>query len=479
MPADNRPSLSEVLEIKSVAIVGVSAKLGYYWVHSMLQWDHDLDVHLVSIKGGEVMGRRIYTSLRDVPTKIDYAIIAVPYKYVPEMLKEVSMKGAKGATVFTSGYSEVGTREGRKREEDLRELVQSLPTRVLGPNCMGLMHPKLGFAFMPTVKRLAGSVGFVSQSGGVAIATYTAGVESGVGFSKLFSFGNQVDITPAEILDYLAEDNQTAVVGGYIEGTKQGRAMLDSLSKLAANKPVVVLKGGRSEEGSRAVSSHTGALSGSRQIWSAVFKQANIQTVNTLEDLVATLSVFSQSPPPESRKVGLVAISGGTSVIYTDLCIEHGLEVPRTSQETIDKLDPLIRDVGTGLGNPIDLAADYYQDQTVSEVINIVGNGSEFDSLILEADVHNMHQVATIMGAADVLPEYWRAMAKAGKKVADELDKPVLVAVPEVAYPVPRANAWNVFIEEGLPVFRNIREAVYALAKVCDYYETRKKRMAA
>ncbi len=478
MPAAKRPSLKEVLDIKSVAIVGVSAKLGYYWVHSMLQWDHELDVHLVSVKGGEVMGRRILESLEEVPGSIDYAIVAVPYKYVPQTLKEVSMKGAKGATVFTSGFSELGTPDGQKREDELRQLVQSLPTRVLGPNCMGLMYPKLGFAFMPTVKRLPGSVGFVSQSGGVAIATYTAGVESGVGFSKLFSFGNQIDITPSEILEYFADDKETKVVGGYIEGTRHGRAMLDALSKLAVRKPVVVLKGGRSEEGSRAVSSHTGALSGSRQIWDAVFKQANIQVVTTLEDLVATLSVFSLSPPPKSRRLGLVAISGGTSVIYTDLCIEHGLEVPRTSQATIDKLDPLIRDVGTGLGNPIDLAADYYQDQTVSEVVDIVGNEDRFDSLILEADVHNMHQVATIMGAADFLPDYWRAMARAGKKVADRLGKPVLVSVPEVAYPIPRAAAWNVFIEEGLPVFRNTREAVSALARVCEYYETRDRREA-
>lgn len=477
MPKTARPSIKEMLDIESVAIVGVSAKLGYYWVHSMLQWEHDLEVHLVSIKGGQVLGHEIHTDLDSIPGRIDYAIIAVPYRYVPETVRQVSRKGAKGATIFTSGFSEIGTQEGQQREHELRELVQSLPLRVFGPNCMGLMFPKLGFAFMPTVRRLAGNVGFISQSGGVAIAAYTAGVESGVGFSKLFSFGNQVDITPSELLDYLEDDNETDVVGAYIEGTKQGRAMLDSLKRAARKKPVVVLKGGRSAEGSRAASSHTGALAGSLQIWQAAFRQANIQTVTTLEDLVATLSIFSLSPPPRSRNVGLVAISGGTSVIYTDLCIEHGLNVPRTSEETISKLDPLIRDVGTGLGNPIDLAADYYQDQTVAEVIDIVGRESRFDSIILEADVHNMHQVSTIMGAADMLGDYWSAMAKAGKEVTEKYNKPVLVAVPEVAYPLPRAEAWNVFVDQGLPVFRNIREAVSALARVCDYHDTRRSRL--
>ena len=177
------------------------------------------------------------------------------------------------------------------------------------------------------------------------------------------------------------------------------------MKKATKKKPVVVLKGGRSSEGSRAAASHTGALAGNTAIWKAVFRQANVSTVDTLEEMLATLSVFSLSPKPESRNVGLVAISGGSSVIYTDLLIENGLKVPKTSDETIENLDALIADVGTGLGNPIDLAADYYQDQTTSEVIRLVGEESKFDSLILVADVHNMHQVASIMGVEDALPD--------------------------------------------------------------------------
>ena len=178
------------------------------------------------------------------------------------------------------------------------------------------------------------------------------------------------------------------------------------------------------------------------------------------------------------RNVGIIAISGGTSVIYTDLCIDRGLNVPRTPEETIKKLDPLILDVGTGLGNPIDLAADYYQDQTTTEVIRIAGEESKFDSIILSADVHNMYQAASIMGAEDVLAEFWKIMASAARKVIEKENKPVLVAIPEVAYLVPRSHAWDAFVEAGLPVFRNINEAVSALARVCDYYETREKRGA-
>ncbi len=471
-----KPTISDVLDAKSVAVIGVSASMGYYWAHSMLQWEHDLKVWFVSKRGGEVLGHKILTSIEEIPESIDYAIIRVPYRVVPETLRECHKKGARGVTIFTSGFSELGTEEGKLREIEIRGILDETGMRAFGPNCMGLMYPKKGFAFMPTIKRLSGDVGFLSQSGGVAITTYTAGVESGVGFSKVFSFGNQVDITPQELLDYFSEDNETNAIGAYIEGAKNGRSVLKSMKQLASKKPLVVLKGGRSTEGARAASSHTGALAGSREIWNAVFHQANVMTVDTIEDMIATLSVFSLSPKPKSRNVGLIAISGGTSVILTDLCIEKGLKVPGTSEDTIKKLDPLILDVGTGLNNPIDLAADYYQDQTTSEVIRLAGNDANFDSLIIGADVHNMYQAASIMGAGDVLVEFWKVMAEASKKVVEEDKKPVLVAIPEVAYTDQRAEAWSVFVERGLPVFRNINEAVSALARVCDYHETKVSR---
>ncbi len=471
-----RPKVSDVLDAKSVAVIGVSASMGYYWAHSMLQWEHDLKVWFVSRRGGEVLGHKILTSIEDIPENIDYAIIRVPYRAVPETLRECHKKGVRGVTIFTSGFSELGTEEGKLREIEIRDILDETGMRAFGPNCMGLMYPKKGFAFMPTIKRLSGDVGFLSQSGGVAITAYTAGVESGVGFSKVFSFGNQVDITPQELLDYFLEDNETNTIGAYIEGAKNGRSVLESMKRLASKKPLVVLKGGRSSEGALAASSHTGALAGSREIWNAVFHQANVMTVDTLEDMIATLSVFSLSPKPKSRNVGLIAISGGTSVILTDLCIEKGLKVPRTSEDTIKKLDPLILDVGTGLNNPIDLAADYYQDQTTSEVIRLAGTDANFDSLIIGADVHNMYQAASIMGAGDVLVEFWKVMAQAGKKVVEKENKPVLVAIPEVAYTDQRAEAWSVFVEQGLPVFRNINEAVSALSQVCDYYETKDSR---
>jgi acyl-CoA synthetase (NDP forming) len=152
------------------------------------------------------------------------------------------------------------------------------------------------------------------------------------------------------------------------------------------------------------------------------------------------------------------------------------LDIPQTSQETGKKLDPLIRDVGTGLGNPIDLAADYYQDQTISDVIRILGDESRFDSIIIEADVHNIHQVSSIMDAADVVEYFWKSMADAGEETSKKKKKPVLVALPDVAYPSAREEAWNIFVSHGLPVFRSFKEAVDALARVCDYYETKRAR---
>ncbi len=476
MTVTGKPTIAEMLEIKSVAIFGVSASMGFYWAHSMLQWQHELKIWLVSRREGEVLGHKIFKSIDEIPEKIDYAIIRVPCHAVPEVLTQASEKGAKGATIFTSGFSELGTEEGIRRERELKQIIDELPIRVFGPNCMGIMYPKIGFAFMPTVMQRIGDVGFLSQSGGVAISTYTAGVESGVGFSKVFSFGNAVDVTPTDLLEYFQTDDETSSVGAYIEGTNQGKTFLSALRRLAEEKPVVVLKGGRSAEGSRVVSSHTGALAGSNNVWEAAFRQANVPTVKTLEDLIATLSVFSLSPRPKSRNVGIIGISGGTSVVYTDLCIESGLEIPRTSKETLEKLDPMINDVGTSLGNPIDLAADYYDFANIGEVIKTVGKDPGFDSIILEADPHHIHQVGTIMGMQDATEIFWKIMAEAGRYIVEHDRKPVLVAIPEVAYADARMKSWNVFVNEGLPVFRNISETIVALTKVCSYYETRDRR---
>ncbi|UCE09416.1 MAG: CoA-binding protein [Candidatus Thorarchaeota archaeon] len=478
MNSSARLPISEMLDIKSVAIIGVSPRMGYYWTHSMVQWPHDLKIWLVSKSGGEAFGRQIYTSASEIPEDFDYAIVAVPYRFVPEVLRQCAEKGAKGATVFTSGFSELGSNEGKERETELGELVHSVPTRVFGPNCMGLMYPKIGMAFMPAVKQLIGNVGFISQSGGVAITVYTACVESGVGFSKVFSFGNAIDITPTELLDYFTTDEETEAVGIYIEGTKDGRELLRAMREVAEKKPVVVVKGGRSQEGSRAVSSHTGALAGSNEVWDAAFQQANVVMVDTLEALVATLGILSKCPPPQSRRVGIIAISGGTSVVYTDLCVESGLEVPNSSPETVTHLRSIMHSVGNAVGNPIDLAIDYYQESVMTDVIATAGSDPAFDSLILQADVHNIHQAASIMDAAEEVEYLWGIMAKAGREVMDSEKKPVLIAIPEVAYPEARMRAWKKFVEAGLPVFRNVSEAVGALAKACEYYETRRVREA-
>jgi acyl-CoA synthetase (NDP forming) len=478
MNHDKRISIAEMLEIKSVAIIGVSARMGYYWVHSMTQWSHDLKIWLISKSGGEIAGHKIYQSFSEIPESIDFAILSVPYKAVPEVLKECAKKGAKGATIFTSGYSELGSEEGRERERELSVLIEKLGIRVFGPNCMGLMYPELGFAFMPSATRRIGNVGFLSQSGGVIITTYTAGAEAGVGFSKVFSYGNSLDINPIELLDFFESDKDTDVIGAYLEGTERGRDLLDSLVRTASKKPVVVLKGGRSDEGSRAVSSHTGALAGSKEIWDTAFRQANVIPVSTLEDLIATLGLFSKCPAPCSKNVGIIVISGGTSVVYTDLAVEYGLNVPKTSPETLQKLDPLIRDVGTSINNPIDLAADYYNDEVTKQVVSIVGSEPRFDSIILQADVHNIYQVAKIMGAEDLIVYLWGAMAKTAKQVMEEQNKPVLVVIPDVAYPEARKKAWDLFVEEGLPIFRNIREAVGSLSRVCEYYEKNRSRSA-
>lgn len=202
-------------------------------------------------------------------------------------------------------------------------------------------------------------MGFISQSGGHAINFAIVGKSIGLRYSKVFSYGNACDLGSPDFLEYLAEDEKTKVIGMYIEGIKDGERLIKSLKKATEIKPVVVWKGGRTEAGARAVASHTGSIAGSAKIWDAVFEQTGAVKVKDFEELLDTVSVFVFCPPTTSKNLGLVSISGGTSVSNTDFCIEEGFNVPELSYKTREKLSKFVQSMGTSVKNPLDLAGSY------------------------------------------------------------------------------------------------------------------------
>jgi len=257
---------------RSVAIVG-SAKgrtaggeipHSFLFLLSLKNMGFQGPVYVVSRSGSHhpSLEGQVFPSLLDIPGPVDHVIVCTPAAAVAEVLRECGEKGVRSAAIFSSGFGESEDPEGQKRQEDLARIAREAGVRLIGPNCMGLYCPETGLNFRADLPRAPGWTAMVSQSGGMAIRTIFQGVEKGLGFSKVVSYGNEVDLQSWELLEFLADDEPTRLILAYIEGTRDGRSLLRSIKKASSRKPVLVLKGGLCKEGSRAASSHTGSMAG-------------------------------------------------------------------------------------------------------------------------------------------------------------------------------------------------------------------------
>ncbi len=466
--------IDDIVHPKSVAIVGDSPKGRLYWLKSIVESGFKGTIYPVNPNVDSALGLKFYKSLLDVPGDVDLVIVRVPAAVVPDVVKESVAKKAKAVVVFSSGFSEKDE-EGAELEKKLVQIVKGTRTRIIGPNCMGIYCPESKISFRPDTSTEPGPVGFISQSGGHAINFSIAGRAIGFRFSKVFSYGNACDLDSSDFLEYLAEDEKTKVIGMYIEGTKNGERLVRALKKAAETKPVVVWKGGRSEAGARAAASHTGSLAGSTEIWNAVFKQTGVVPVRGFEELLDTISVFVFCPSTTSRNVGLVSISGGSSVSNTDFCVEEGLNVPELSQEIKDRIGEFVQKMGTSVKNPLDLAGSYNYPGVLENVLGIVGEDRRIGSIILEVQVHYTSLIEKLNGTP-VSSIIYGGMLEGCKKVRDESNKPVLVILPRTHYEKELARVRKLFINEGFPIFPSVSSAARALHKAIQYYEQKRVR---
>jgi len=281
----------------------------------------------------------------------------VPAPAVLPALKECVAKGVPAAVVISAGFRENGE-EGRKREGELREWLGGQPIRVLGPNCLGWIRPsrRLNVTFAPGMPQ-AGNIAFVSHSGALAVAILDWAQERRMGFSLFASLGNQADITESDVLGAVACDDETRVIVGYIEGVAEGRHFFETLCETAALKPVVLLKAGRSEEGARAVSSHTGALAGSDRAFDAAVRQAGAVRAGSVEELFELARGLASQPLPRGRRLLVVTNGGGLGIVSTDAARESGLEVAPLADPVRRRLDALLPPTASVV-NPVDLVGD-------------------------------------------------------------------------------------------------------------------------
>jgi acetyltransferase len=355
-----RPSLTPFFETRSVAVVGASAdpsKVGGSVLANLRAAGFPGRIVPVNARRTVVQGLPAIPSLRDADAAVDLAVIAVPAAVVLPVLEDCAALGVRGAVVISAGFREAGE-DGRRRERALRAWVAAHPVRVVGPNCLGWMRPsrRLNLTFAAGAP-LPGSLGFFSHSGALCTAILDWSRDLGLGFSLFASLGNQADVTETDVLAALADDPETRVILGYLEGVADGARFFAALRDAAARKPCVVLKTGRSAEGARAVGSHTGALAGSDRAFDAAVRQAGAVRAETLEELFDLARALAAGRRPGGRRVVLTTNGGGLGILATDAARDAGLDVAPLDEAVRHQLAAVLPP-HAALTNPIDLVGD-------------------------------------------------------------------------------------------------------------------------
>jgi acyl-CoA synthetase (NDP forming) len=385
-PTTDRSGVPEaVFSPKSVAIVGASANVdspGHDYLRSILDFGFSGAVYPVNPRGGEILGVRAYASLSVVPGDVDYVISCIPADGVLSLIDECAAKRVAALHLFTGRFSETGDEAAVALERDVQAAASKAGVRLLGPNCMGVFDSSGRLSFRPDLPQAAGDVAFISQSGNNSVELMLHGAARGLRFSKVVSYGNALDLTEADFFEYLADDPKTNVVGAYIEGTRDGRRFLRALSRCAGAKPVVILKGGRTGAGSRTAASHTAALAGQRQIWSAVLRQAGAVEVDTFDDLIDMLVAFAFLRGGGGPSVGVVGGGGGRAVQSADVCEEAGLRVPKLPDSIRAMLREKAPQLSGWVDNPVDQSILAGSGVSGARVLEMMLDAPEFDALI-------------------------------------------------------------------------------------------------
>jgi len=450
---------------KCVAVLGDSQRTNFDWLRGQSTFKgklYSVQVNPESIRGIAALGVQNYTSLLDIPEPVDLAIVATPRKIAPEILEDCIRKEVAVAHFYTAGFSETNSQEGITLEKLLIKRAREANFHLVGPNCVGIFNPAIGIRQSPEqYTDSIGAVGFISQSGSIALNISIAGYLEGVYINKSVSFGNGVVLDAADYLEYFGRDPEIKVIGMYLEGTRDGKRFFEVLRKVAAKKPVVILKGGRSDAGERAILSHTGSLAVPSAIWDAAMKQSGAVKVTEREELIDTLKALLCLPPVYSNRVAVAGVSGGDSVASADAFAEAGLNLPPLSRESIEELDTFFNLVGAGYSNPIDTANP--NGLQMKRIMDILVKDRNIDNLVMVISTRpGMHPFENRVKNSFGLME----------EIREKTTKPVMAIIyftnPEG---VQEARVWIKKCQEiGIPAFPSISRAAIALRNALHYY---------
>lgn len=358
-PITSRPPLpQDLFWVSRIALVGASAnpeKIGYVVLRNLLSFAGT--VYPVNPKGGEILGKTVYPTLADVPERPDAVIITVPNTVVPQVMRDAGKRGIPLAVIITAGFRETGT-EGARLEEEIEAIAQEYNIRYTGPNCLGMQVPRLALnaTFDPKSPRI-GHTAFISQSGAIITTLVDWSLSEGIGFSAVFSVGNQTNIDFVDYIRFAAADEYTRTVVCYIEEIRDGRRFFEEAARVTPIKPVIAIKAGRSEVGRKAAASHTGSLAGSYDVYEAAFRQAGIIPAQNLSDAFSLAMLLGSEGYPQGSRAVVISIAGGFCVLASDYAEQHGIEMIPLSDALEAEMNTFMLP-GWSRKNPIDMVGD-------------------------------------------------------------------------------------------------------------------------
>jgi acetyl coenzyme A synthetase (ADP forming)-like protein len=482
-----RACLDQLFAPKSVALIGATNKLnkwGGMILANVLTNRFEGRVFPVNPASTEILGLRAYPKVKDIPEGVDLAVIVTPADTVPALIEDCGRKGIRTVLVVTSDFSEAGP-EGKKREQEIREIARSRGVHLVGPNSMGVFSSEVSLVcMMAMMEPLKGEISFVSQSGNIGVQMLAWGKRLRTGFRHFVSSGNEADLTAQDYIRYFGEDPHCRTVMVYLESIKGRADFLETAREAARKKPVVVFKGGKTASGLRAAASHSGALAGKAGMYDASFRQAGLIQARTTEAFVDCARSLARLPLPRGDRVGIITRGGGWGVITTDACEQQGLTIPQLATHTLEALDRLLPPYWSR-GNPIDLVAvpniDIYldcleivmRDPNVDGVIALGAFTERATSFMRKRSF----QEATGIDQATV--RVWEDREQQAKErvlygtldLMKDLNKPIVTVMGRE--PTPRFDA--LLRKEGLSLYPTPERAVRVMARLMEYARYRRR----
>ncbi|MCX6640954.1 MAG: acetate--CoA ligase family protein [bacterium] len=441
-------TLTPLYQPQNVAIVGASSnpkKLGHRLLQNLVDYGFRGKIYPVNPSGNDILGLQTLKSLQDLVRPVDLVIICTPSQYVLGILEDAASVGCKCAVVLSSGFGETGS-DGKNTEESIEALCQSSGLRILGPNCMGVynVNDNLNATCFKELPRTPGPVSIISQSGAFGGLSFRELALREIGIAKFISVGNQLDISFTDLLDLLCEDENTKVVGLFIEAVKEGFPFLGALSRLANTRPVVVLKAGHDDAGIHAASTHTGSQVGRYAVYRSVLKEAGALIVDDSEQFFDALQVLALQPPLNGYRVAIMSTSAGPSMLASDSCVDLGITVPRFPYELQNQLRELTS-THEAVSNPVAMTCQMDPGNYGPAVDLVLGQKKIDGAIAINAFIDR--------------PEFAQGFISAAKKYK----KPV------IAFAVDAPDTATAFKQAGIPIYPTPERAVRAYRVLLDY----------